>query len=421
MRDQARASVRRAARVTLVACLGFYTCRYWLNDPTTATYALFGTIAMGVLAQIPGPPAERARTLLAILPVGYLLVTAGTLLSVSTWSAVAGTFAFGFLISFAGVGGPRLVGMGAGVQPLYILPCFPPYDPGALGHRLAGPTIAVVLLAVAERVLWPDPAPVPYPTLLAGAFTPVAACLLALADQYDGDRRGRHRFVHRMNDASRAAEVTVPSRPVSASRRDRALSQAGGLLRLVLFTLVISLVFAQLAPVNWQLATTRVIDVAVGTAIGALIGLVAWPRGSTGELHHATARPLPRRQRRRGPPDRGRGGRRHAARHGAAAGAAPGSAGRGVLRAVPERAARPAGRRLAGRAAHRAPRGRRRRRAAAAAATRPAAELPTGGSPRTPRRSPPRTSGSPLTLGTRGRRRPTRAAGRPTSGPTSTA
>jgi uncharacterized membrane protein YccC len=525
MRDQALASVRRAARVTLVACLGFYTCRYWLDNPTMATYALFGTIAMGVLAQIPGPPAERARTLLAILPVGYLLVTAGTLLSVSTWSAVAGTFVFGFLISYAGVGGPRLVGMGAGVQLLYILPCFPPYDPGELGYRLAGLTIAVVPLAVAERVLWPDPAPVPYRTLLAGAFTPAAACLLALADQYEGDRRGRHRFVPRMDDAARAAEVTVPSRPVSASRRDRALSQAGGLLRLVLgaavdlfrdadwnaqhrravggllreaastaeaaaqclrgagappdttpldgaletfrrtrlrsppdaahpdrlragslalalgewtraaanavrvaagapadqpadpawyagqpaarlwwrrfrdhltprsvyfqgalrlavalaaaryvagvldlshgfwvllatltvlrtsaletrmalwpalagtvvgsalaggllllgadphlyevalpvvmlggltagpllglgwsqavFTLVISLVFAQLTPVNWQLAATRVIDVAVGTAIGALLGLVAWPRGSTGELHHATAR-----------------------------------------------------------------------------------------------------------------------------------
>jgi hypothetical protein len=129
-RDPGLVTVRRAARVTVVACLGFYFCRYVLDNPSMAPYALFGAVALGVLSQIPGGPAQRARTMLAVLPVGWLLVTLGTLLSVNNWAAAAGMFVLGFLVSFVGVGGPRLVGIAAGVQLLYILPSFPPYDPG---------------------------------------------------------------------------------------------------------------------------------------------------------------------------------------------------------------------------------------------------------------------------------------------------
>ena len=46
-------------------------------------------------------------------------------------------FVLGFAVAFAGIGGPRLVGLATGTQLLYILPCFPPFDPGSLGHVLA--------------------------------------------------------------------------------------------------------------------------------------------------------------------------------------------------------------------------------------------------------------------------------------------
>ena len=68
---------------------------------------------------------------------------------------------------------------------------------------------------------------------------------------------------------------------------------AGPLLGLgwaqALFTLVIALVFAQVSPVDWHLAEARVVDVAVGAAIGLATGLLAWPRGGSGELHRAAA------------------------------------------------------------------------------------------------------------------------------------
>jgi hypothetical protein len=54
-RDPDLLAVRRAVRVTVVACLGFYVCYYLVDRPVVATYALFAAVAMGLLLQIPGP------------------------------------------------------------------------------------------------------------------------------------------------------------------------------------------------------------------------------------------------------------------------------------------------------------------------------------------------------------------------------
>ena len=239
-RDPGLVVVRRAARVTLVACGGFLVSRYALDNAVMAPYALFGAVALGMLSQIPGSPAERARTLLAVLPVGWLLVTLGTLLSVSTAAATAGMFVLGFVVSFVGVGGPRLVGLAAGAQLLYILPCFPPYDPGSLGWRLAGVTLAVLLLAGAELVLWPDPTPEPYTAKLGRAVDALAGCLTALADGWTGRAGEGDRLTALLPDAAEAADALRPSRsppmerPASAGRRDRALMIAAGTARLLL-------------------------------------------------------------------------------------------------------------------------------------------------------------------------------------------
>src|ERR1700750_2658211 len=82
-KDPGLGSIMRAVRWALLACTGFYVCRYGLGNPTMATYALFGTVALGALSQIPGSPVQRARTLVGVAPVGAMLVCAGTLLSVT--------------------------------------------------------------------------------------------------------------------------------------------------------------------------------------------------------------------------------------------------------------------------------------------------------------------------------------------------
>ncbi|WP_405761489.1 FUSC family protein [Streptomyces sp. NBC_00045] len=56
-----------------------------------------------------------------------------------------------------------------------------------------------------------------------------------------------------------------------------------------LFTLVVAVVFAQLSSVTWQLAEVRFLDVTIGSAIGIVCGILAWPRGAHDELGRAVA------------------------------------------------------------------------------------------------------------------------------------
>ncbi|MEU4237392.1 FUSC family protein [Actinoplanes sp. NPDC026619] len=277
-KDPQLIAVRRAARVTLVACVGFYVCRYLLDAPAMAPYALFGAVALGALSQIPGTPKRRAATLLGVLPVAWVLVSLGTLLSVSNVAAAAGMFLFGFVVSYVGVGGPRLSGLAAGMQLLYILPCFPPYDPGALPSRLAGVTCAILLLAAAEMLLWPDPAPVPYKHKLADAIAGLADCLAAVADSWaDGSKT---RLAELLPEATDRADALRPSRlpplerPASAGRRDRALSSAAGTARLLLGRAVDLFFTEERGSVTLPAATNLVRRTADCTAAAA-----AWLRG----------------------------------------------------------------------------------------------------------------------------------------------
>ena len=150
-KDPGFVAVKRAARVTLAACVAFYFSLYVLDDTQMATFAAFGCIALGALSDVTGEPWRRTKTYGAALLASVVLVTLGTVLAVNTWAAVAGMLVVGFAIAYAGVGGPRVIGAANGLQLLYILPSFPPYLPDALGSRLMGLVLAVALLELCHR------------------------------------------------------------------------------------------------------------------------------------------------------------------------------------------------------------------------------------------------------------------------------
>ncbi|MFE2132810.1 FUSC family protein [Streptomyces sp. NPDC059466] len=226
---RARDAVRRSARVTVVACAGFYAARYGLGDRTVAIYALFGAVAAGGLSSVPGTPRQRARTLLAVLPLAMVLVTLGTWLAAYGWAAALGMLVVGFLVTYSGVGGPKLVGLANGLQLFYILPCFPPYAPSTLGLRLAGLAAGVLLMAAAEMWLWPAPCPGRYEDRLARAGRVAAHALRGLAG--DPPRIPDPESWPEASQALRMSRVPPDERPVSASARDRALSEGAGHLR----------------------------------------------------------------------------------------------------------------------------------------------------------------------------------------------
>jgi len=56
------------------------------------------------------------------------------------------------------------------------------------------------------------------------------------------------------------------------------------------FTVFVALVFTQLAPAGPEIAEIRVVDVFVGASIGITAGLLAWPRGASGEMRRSAGR-----------------------------------------------------------------------------------------------------------------------------------
>lgn len=224
-RDPGLRAVRRAARVSLVACSGFFAARYGLGNDVAAIYALFGAIATGGMSFVPGTPRERARTLLAVLPIAAALVTLGTVLGVHSWTAALGMFAVGFLVSYAGVGAPRLGGLAGGLQALYILACFPPYAPATLGSRLAGLATGIVTMAAAELWLMPAPPPGRYADRLVRAATLASGALRALAADPRSPPPDSPERLMTASQELRLTRVPDDERPTSASARHRALCQ----------------------------------------------------------------------------------------------------------------------------------------------------------------------------------------------------
>jgi uncharacterized membrane protein YccC len=227
-KDPSLVAVKRAVRVTLAACAAFYFSLYVLENTQMATFASFGCIAFGAFSEVTGEPWQRTKTYAVGLIAGIVVVTLGTALAVTTWAAVAGMFVVGFAIAYAGVGGPRVAGVANGLQLLYILPSFPPYLPEALGSRLIGLILAVVLLAIADRVLWPPPVPTSFRHRLAEAIRAVRDRLVSLLESA-GDRQASAHFDGGIS--LRLSRIPPLRRPTGPGRRDRAAMHAATLLR----------------------------------------------------------------------------------------------------------------------------------------------------------------------------------------------
>ncbi|CAL9668107.1 hypothetical protein SUDANB105_07349 [Streptomyces sp. enrichment culture] len=213
--------------MALAATAGFFFFRYGLDRPVAATYALFGAVALGGLARIPGTGRQRAAIVLRVLPVCWLLVAVGTYLSVRTWSAVLGMLVVGFALAFAAVGGPRPAGTAPGLQLLYILPSFPPYDPDSLGDRLIGTTAGPALLAAAEALLFAEPVPATYRERTSDALRTAARCARLLSQPpytlTDADRAA----AAEAGQALRSLNVPEAERPAGPGVHDRALAHTG--------------------------------------------------------------------------------------------------------------------------------------------------------------------------------------------------
>nr|BAP82659.1 hypothetical protein [Streptomyces cirratus] len=225
--DPTAAAGRRAVRVTLAACTGFYVFLYVLDRPVSATYALFSAVSLAALARIPGTGRQRAAVMLKLLPVACVLVTVGTYLAVRTWTAVAGTLVIGFCLAFSAAAGPRPAGASPGLQLLYILPCFPPYAPDTLGERLTGTVVGLALAVLTEAFVLPDARAPSYGERVAAAARSAARCAAALREPPYALPADVTRLAVAAGEAVRPSRVPEAERPAGPGLRERALAHTG--------------------------------------------------------------------------------------------------------------------------------------------------------------------------------------------------
>ncbi|WP_330294450.1 FUSC family protein [Streptomyces sp. NBC_00503] len=221
------AAARRAVRVTLAACAGFYGFLYGLDQHVGATYALFSAVALGALSQVPGTGRRRAAFLVRAFPTACALVIVGTCLAVRTWAAVTGMLLIGFCVAFAAAAGPRQAGAAPGLQLLYILPSFPPYAPDTIGQRLTGTVTGILLLILAERYVLPDPRVPRYRDRVAEAAAGAARCAAALEEPPYTLGEAREAEAAALAQALRPSRVPEAERPAGPGVRERALAHTG--------------------------------------------------------------------------------------------------------------------------------------------------------------------------------------------------
>ncbi|GEL22009.1 fusaric acid resistance protein [Pseudonocardia sulfidoxydans NBRC 16205] len=285
-------ALHRAVRVTLVACVCFYLCHYVIRNDTTALYALFGAIALGALSEVTGSREQRLRGYAIALAVAVVLVTIGTFVAVNTAAAVAVMLVVGSAIAYSGVTGQRVAGVANGLQLFFVLPCFPPFTPDQLGDRLAGVTLGIVALAIADRYVLPVPDR-PDPPLrfrasveASARFAEVLAAALragpsngpALPDVCTDARAAALDAA----EALRLSNVPLPERPLGYGLRDRSLFAVAAASRLV--TARTSTLAALLTPEQPHPVTADLLDAAATVLRGTAATLGGGSPPSLAEL-----------------------------------------------------------------------------------------------------------------------------------------
>ena len=176
-RDPALLAFRRATRTAVVMPAMFAVGDKVIGNPAVATFAAFGSFALLLLVDFPGPMRARLQAQAALALTGAVFVVVGTLASQSpVVAAVAmGLVAFGVL--FAGVASSVLAGATTSLLLAFILPVSLQAPASAIPDRLAGWGLASGASLLAISLLWPAPARDPVRDAAIAACRAVAARL----------------------------------------------------------------------------------------------------------------------------------------------------------------------------------------------------------------------------------------------------
>lgn len=208
-RDALRRAVRAAVVVPLAAAAGFSVAG---DSSQTPLYALFGSLALLVLADFPGNRQNRALAYAGLGINGAVLITVGTLLSPHAPAAVVVMLVLGVLVTFSGVLSETVAAGQRSTLLTFVLPVCTP--PGPIPERLLGWVVALAVCVPAALFLLP-------PRHHGQLRRRAARACAVLADHIEGTAPIAD--VRRAMDALNRTFLGTDYRPVGLSAGSRAL------------------------------------------------------------------------------------------------------------------------------------------------------------------------------------------------------
>ena len=153
------AALRRAARTAIIMPGLFALSIHVIGNAQVATFAAFGSIALLMLVDFPGPTRARLHAQAAFSVVGAIFVCLGTLTSQTVWLSVVAMGVVAFIVIFAGVISSVLASSTTALLLVFILSTAVPGSTSVIPDRLAGWAMASVVAFVAVWLLWPAKVP----------------------------------------------------------------------------------------------------------------------------------------------------------------------------------------------------------------------------------------------------------------------
>src|SRR3954452_7662458 len=177
--DPRFSALRRAGRAALVMPAMFALGDVVIGNPAVATFAAFGSFAMLLLVDFPGPMRARLQAQAALAVTGGVFVCVGTLASRSPALAAVAMALVAFGVLFAGVVSSVLAGATTSLLLAFILPVSLPGPVSSIPDRLAGWGLASAASLLAIALLWPAPVREPVRTAAIAGTRAVAHRLRA--------------------------------------------------------------------------------------------------------------------------------------------------------------------------------------------------------------------------------------------------
>ncbi len=291
-RDRDLAALRRSGRAAIAMPAMFALGKQVIANPVLATFAAFGSFAMLLLVDFPGPLRDRLRAQATLGLAGLALVSLGTLACRSVWLSTLAMAVVGFAVIFSGVVSSVLASATFSLLLSFILPVTLQAPLSSLPDRLEGWTMASGAALVAVAVLWPTPQRGPLREAATRACRALATRLHAdaaylLSGRDESLAHDHERAVEQANKAvaaMHAAFLATPYRPASLSTSGRTI------LRLVDELGWLGALVAQAAPPRVGRRVSRpacAVKVAAASVLDRAAELLESEGGDCAKLHAA--------------------------------------------------------------------------------------------------------------------------------------